>query len=1543
MMNFLKNKKWLILLGASAISTVPCFVSANTNIISNRYDISYAVKDIQKKNDKGSLKTYSVYWDVNKTAIHDGATEKLQQGSPFRIFLEKNKSEHLLGLLDNNSTNVYKNSGSTYMGITKYKKYFDADFLIPYIDNGKTFYTYVNSEEQGWYWKKDYSWDRYKNTPEQYRKFKFYIDYTYESSKDGSKLTINQIGIEFNYTNDIYALSVIQQKIPQQYNNFVDELKKVWINNTITVKTDTGGNIQTPLHKNAEKSLKDNFTYLNEEFKKVNDAIRSKLANKMNLPKDKIVELKMKIGSDGNSVDLYLTSPYGDEYIIYKNMRVNFQPSEYFKSLEVDARLTIDLGKWVDFETGTTALVDDKLIRVKDDKEIKCSNKKCYLGKYEVHTPLKISFKTLNENEVLKINGKRIDVLDRNFSEILKDNRKNANDDDREFYSDVEVTKIDDKEVAKTEENSHKKNEYKIEILSYDGKGNLEENLVKSYEKILVINSKSIQEDFKWYAWDPSKNHHQKVLISPYKIDADGKEIKDDKGNKIPNELYDPSIDINTGTKKQVIWVDTLGFEFIRHLKEMEEADELEDENNEIDDEEETEDEDDNSEEETNNHKYDNYIMSWYGSYDDENDINYYGYTHLPYDAKTLFKPNLEDNGFIAEAIVLGKGGLKSYIGDTKDVKIFKIFAEKDALAYENSYVDDEIKTSENNYISDSGLYLIAQNGKNTISNLKFVLIDANTNPQTLFTDNISNRFLIPFWNSKVGAEMYNFIAEKFRLKDEEIFALSYEDIMEYYKLFINAIYNNEKFNSYISISPRLKNFIPLTKEEFEKMFKENDVWKMDKIKDYFLDDFKGNSYVEINRVEFSNDNKAVLGLRLNSFNINHKLATKEFTIPLKVQGEDKEILQINWNSDFFDNTLKSTNSFEEFKNDISGNFNKWFIDFKHYDKLMHSISYDDTIMELGIYLNDEFKDKYTLAGSNSFVMNIKGKWDNKKNNNTYDIFKNYGDLVINLNGENDIEKIKNTIRDKVSKYFAPLKLNDDYHIVNLDAVARDRSVVELQFDGYKPSNVSNLELQAKKGKNGRRLIKVYNYASNILDKEVDLSKIKLTDIKIANADDSSMINELYEKINNQLAGYNIKIPRDLKMNISEAFLVNILKWRAYQKIVLSGKNALIHNETSINVTTDIDEANKTLLDLSQLNDMKEIELRENSMKSISDKVTNAIKTFLFESYAIIEDVDYKFDWTEINKTIRSIAISDGIKHIGSISIYPIENRSQGTKSFTFSNTTKDKIIDDLTDLIDLSKIPNWDAPQYQYNSMQALKIHLLKDIEAYLRKHNLQVYKDYTFDNEKINKVIREAVVGDGKIHQGTIYAYKVTNASYNEKKFNFSNITDKEVIDDLSNDLPSFNTENKAKSLSIIRGVSFLYSENDLDKLKNRFVVDLDNRLKNVFGFRYDVDYQLNAKELNDAIKSIMTNDGKIHSTNIKLYPLNDNKDEAYISLSNSTNKAITGKLTDEIHNENTEKSIAQKVLWFIGIPLALLGIGATALLSWFIYIRKYKNKVK
>ena len=108
-----------------------------------------------------------------------------------------------------------------------------------------------------------------------------------------------------------------------------------------------------------------------------------------------------------------------------------------------------------------------------------------YGGKWLVHTPLQVNFDTtLEENEVLFINGQKVDVLNRHFIYHLKDLRRSASDEEK-----IALEKNDSNKPQEelNDHNSRKKNEYIVEIKKFKpGTNNSGEPIAVSYTHLTL-------------------------------------------------------------------------------------------------------------------------------------------------------------------------------------------------------------------------------------------------------------------------------------------------------------------------------------------------------------------------------------------------------------------------------------------------------------------------------------------------------------------------------------------------------------------------------------------------------------------------------------------------------------------------------------------------------------------------------------------------------------------------------------------------------------------------------------------------------------------------------------------------------------------------------------------------------------------------------------------------------------------------------------------------------------------------------------------------
>ncbi|VEU70350.1 Mbov_0399 family ICE element protein [Mycoplasmopsis glycophila] len=258
----------------------------------------------------------------------------------------------------------------------------------------------------------------------------------------------------------------------------------------------------------AQNELKNTQT-LNIVSERIGDRTLYSLENQ-SLLNQKINEINKKLMEynffieykviDEDKIDLYLSnktnSLINKSYKIASNYPVKISPSVRAIDKEIKNRLIIKANKWVDFKTNTTELVDD--VPVLLEPQAKKGEKSFYGGKWLYHSPASVDFTTIDESEILLINGKRIEVLDRHFSEILSN----------------ESLIIDNS--SKEEENKIKS--YEIKILKYEkNSGNVDSKLEYEYKIDLLINSNALSIDYKFYAWNPEENPDQKKLIEEYK------------------------------------------------------------------------------------------------------------------------------------------------------------------------------------------------------------------------------------------------------------------------------------------------------------------------------------------------------------------------------------------------------------------------------------------------------------------------------------------------------------------------------------------------------------------------------------------------------------------------------------------------------------------------------------------------------------------------------------------------------------------------------------------------------------------------------------------------------------------------------------------------------------------------------------------------------------------------------------------------------------------------------------------------------------------
>lgn len=1051
--------------------------------------------------------------------------------------------------------------------------------------------------------------------------------------------------------------------------------------NKLEIKTDYGGLISQNADQNDLNNGSKNNTYYLDEY-----------INNINRQNPFIgTKLVYQINNDGENVDIYVRQKRSNQQaLIVRKKKIRWIYTDRFWQKDYESRLQFIYGKWVDFNTKTTSLVDDVPIRDPNDNKSLGTNRKSpkdkrpgsrrWGGRWIVHTPLKVSFNTIRENEVLLINGKKIEVLDKQFIENLVDLRTNAKDDERVL--DYGVMLEEDETMDET--NSHAKNEYKIQILKYANNKNLENELVEIYEKVLVIDSKSSQEDFIWYAWDPQNNPNQKELIEEFLLDKENKIKADDKGNPIRNPKYDPNIDKTTGTKKQVVLMD---FSIYKNnlMGNVGKNDEL---------------------------------RSFSKFYSNKSDKEYYNKTKLPYGTKFLFAPHNEENFkplVIAEAIVLGKGGLKKLIGKNEKFTLFKLKNNSNYLEFEKflhsdgttrkEYEELDPKVSDFSYFSESGIWLFASNAENSISNFKIILIEEKTSPQSYFLDNVkfSSKQIQDLWKTRFGIKLYNFIYKQIK-NEEQILNMKYEEVMEYYKQFINEIYFIDKYNDFISITP---SFVELPKDHYdETTFNQKYNSNPNEFKKYFSD-FKHKDKVDLQSVELiDNNSKVKIGLALNTSESIYQLSTYEVIKDIKLLGvaddtnnpRQKTIINLSID-DRYIKTIASQNEKERFLIELSNNKQRLFSNLSDTD--FQKLNIDLEFIELNnnlkitVNLKSNFIDDYQIQPANEFniIVNLYNNIaeNDISGNEIVDIFQTILPFEINLKGIKGIDLIKQEIIKQLELKIKNLKYDVDYHATNLDIVANERSYVNIGIEN-RDNVFSVLNLVAKKPQqSGVLKIKVFNYVNRLLDNDIDLSKIKFNKLVLNDKFRSAIVNNIKTTIESKLQEFNLEWNKD--------YLVNNF-WEGIDALSLGGGNVFkfnivgtspqIKNQTSLIASNDaikvyddiknpnITEEESFKYDLHKINFELE-QTKEYVMSKLRQDIYDKSIKYIYDNYGIKVKQHYYFDLEELNSVVRRLVQKNNIINKDLLSINPISEYSYNNGRINLSNLNDSyDPIDDL-------------------------------------------------------------------------------------------------------------------------------------------------------------------------------------------------------------------------------------------------------------------------
>ena len=622
--------------------------------------------------------------------------------------------------------------------------------------------------------------------------------------------------------------------------------------------------------------------------------------------------IKYEINDDNKTINIYMVNDtFGIKTLLIKNQGFNFIKSNKLDKLDTISKFILsEVGQYLNFNKinsdNPTGMSDDEPRRINNDKPIGLNGNNYYLGTYKLHTLAKFSFTAPNDNYVVKVNGKKVDVINNKFDIPLTDNRNDASDNEIIHNDDA------DKSKPKTNENSHKKNEYTITIEEYDNI-NTDSTPKVTYIKKYIIETKTGGLDFKWYAWDPKNNKNQQELIEEYLKDEKGNMKRDDNGNPIPNPKYDPLIDKNTGTKKELVWFDTSKYSLSDDIRDMNSTERI---------------------------------------YAQKTGLPPYAYTLL-----NSIGTKIRDKGFIAEASVVSKGALRQLFGEIKDYYMLRL-DDNSAFNF-NKWTNPtklENKVSENSYISNEGLYLFyTRSSDGSISNFKLLRIKNDDNMIGKTFSEINDISSIKnLWKTTTGEFFARYLEKKHNIYREQLNLLKYEQIQEYWRQYITYLAKGNLED--VNINPNF-DFSTINNKfnnrfEFLDYLKNNNI---DLIKKYA--NFAYQDLVEISKYEFISETEFKLTYKLKTSDIRYKLLSSSQIYRIDfLNQKNKNRIHIDWKLDFLR---------KQIQNNSKSKFLKW-LNKSYFDLIGNSdndkekLTFDWYILNDKIHLTFKLKDEYT-------------------------------------------------------------------------------------------------------------------------------------------------------------------------------------------------------------------------------------------------------------------------------------------------------------------------------------------------------------------------------------------------------------------------------------------------------------------------------------------------------------------------------------------------------------------------------------------------------
>ncbi|WP_341420408.1 Mbov_0399 family ICE element protein [Mesomycoplasma ovipneumoniae] len=775
-----------------------------------------------------------------------------------------------------------------------------------------------------------------------------------------------------------------------------------------------------------------------------------------------------------------------------------WKPTEFFLQREFSSRLELIPSNVLKYDQRLNRLIQTKARKKQINQTQQPTtttttpNLNVYGGEFEFVGDVKVKFSGAKDNsEVLFINGKKIDVLDNQFETVLQDLR------------------LEQKENGGT-------NKYKIEIKKF--KKNKSE-VEKSYSIDLTTKSVVNVLQGKWFGWEPDKNINQKKLISEYLLDDSGNEIIGQDGKKLENPNYDPNIDPNTGTKKQILWVKNNGSDLRDNI-----------------------------------------------FYQDSSIGNGF-IAEAAVAGKGInlsFTQNFEDD----------KATIKRYKIDQNQKQKFTLApnARPFSSSPTNNGKGQEVKINNNefDYFSNSGLWLYRAGYETDQQAFKLFLIGDNDNTK-LFSDIINSELYIPFWQSPAGKKLEKYLTQVRGFNNKYIEKLFYEKIIAHWKSYINYKYDKGEIQD--PISSIVSNKIDKALEEYLKKLKNIEFSNNQKIQlknldftgiEQYLTDEQKSKLKDITITPFKNGQDWVFQVD-SDFRQTLGLSAGVFEFPgLKTDQEIKDL-----------NSTKKEIKVENLEEKVQELVNKYA--FVKPQELIDRVSVlvnselgdqdvatritttEEGVLDVKIITDD----KHFIA-KDQYKFNLKKLQEEAQDN--YDVFNILPkDIKINLKGITNPEQAAREIKHQLQLLTNnQLNFGQNYSfnpkLLNNPALF---DVYQGDFESAKSQGkipLSGIDLP------GYINLDIVNVVPNISPlKENNLSKIKIDDIKIKSNDPQKIVEQLRDELNKQLVPWGLNWEEYLNPGDFDKILEQI-QHNKFSEVTFKPSNYLTDGSLKFNV-----------------------------------------------------------------------------------------------------------------------------------------------------------------------------------------------------------------------------------------------------------------------------------------------------------------------------------------------------------------------------------------